>query len=378
MSLTTRTWSYCDDDGMAGNAWPFEGHFVVGGSGLYVTTDCLGRTLDSRTASYDLTIGLPQVDRTPDPYPPEIKRQLNMPDIPRWDLLPPAWTYGPRNSSERAEEESMMDPVWGGVLDDGRATGVYPESAKGNAVVLRCRFATTLKAADDQDFEATAQRFLGELDDFWTRFTSWVGILTGQDFVGLGGDPGGLTRTRPLYTWTADQNEQRADMNWRYFPPPNRGIPQRQLRLDELQMCAATAGNESPPAEWLLIRDARSLLGAGQNRRAIIDAATAAEVAMTALIDRHLAATDGPVRRALAEKYRALEGRESLLRLLKPGLLSDQLKRDLIYPRNRATHAGREFTDVQAEAAVSMATSIVERAHPLDSLLSPAISNTNS
>ncbi len=111
-------------------------------------------------------------------------------------------------------------------------------------------------------------------------------------------------------------------------------MPQRQLRVDELQMCATTAGRQSPPAEWLLIRDSRSLMRAGQNRRAIIDAGTAAEIAMTALIDKYLdgVGTDEPVKKALAEKYRALEGRESLLRTLQPGLLSDQLKRDLIWP----------------------------------------------
>lgn len=192
---------------MTDKVWPFEGHFVVGGSGLYVTTACLGQMVESSTASYDLTIGLPQVDRTPDPFPPGVRRQLQMDptDMPKWDLMPPIWTYGPRDSTERLEEEHMMDPVWGGVLDDGRAEVRYPEPASGDttAVVLRCRFATALKAADDDDgFDDAAQRFLGELDDYWTRFTSWVGILTGQDFVGLGGDPGGLTRTRPLFTWT--------------------------------------------------------------------------------------------------------------------------------------------------------------------------------
>ncbi|BCI84729.1 hypothetical protein MTY66_63540 (plasmid) [Mycolicibacterium sp. TY66] len=64
---------------MADKVWPFEGHFVVGGSGLYVTTGCLGQTVDSHTAGYDLTIGLPQVDRTPDPFPAEIRSQLNEP-----------------------------------------------------------------------------------------------------------------------------------------------------------------------------------------------------------------------------------------------------------------------------------------------------------
>ncbi|BBZ28101.1 hypothetical protein MMAD_23960 [Mycolicibacterium madagascariense] len=267
----------------------------------------------------------------------------------------------------------MTNPVWGGVMDDGRAKDVYPESARDYAVIYRCRFATTLTAENGGEFEAAAREFLGELDDYWTRFTSWVGILTGQDFVGLGGDPAGLTRTRPLFTWTGDKDGQRADVRWRSFHSPNRGVFQRQLQLDELQSCATLAGEQAPPAEWLLIRDARSLLGAGQNRRAIIDAGTAAELAMTALIDESLndAGTDERVRKALTDRYGALEGRQKLLRLLSPDILSAQLQRDLIEPRNRATHAGREFTDAQAAAAVSMATSIVEAARPLAGLLDP-------
>jgi hypothetical protein len=127
----------------------------------------------------------------------------------------------------------------------------------------------------------------------------------------------------------------------------------------------------APPAEWLFIRDARSLLNTGHNRRAVIDAATAAELAMTTLIDQYLATanTDEIVRTALVKRYSALEGRATLLRRLRSGLLSDQLQRDLIEPRNRATHSGHSLTNEQAQTAVDMAVDIVEEAHPLASLL---------
>jgi hypothetical protein len=188
-------WVADDDpsgDDMA-KEWPLEGHFVVGGSGLYVKTDCLGHTFTSHTAGYDLTIGLPRVDTRPDPIPPEIRRRLGEPAIPNMELIPPAWAYGPTDEGERAEEE-QISPAWGGVLNDGRAEKVYPESARDSAVVYRCRFYTTLTASDGEEFEAAAEGFLSELDDWWTRFTSWVGILTSQDFVGLGGHPGGMTQ----------------------------------------------------------------------------------------------------------------------------------------------------------------------------------------
>jgi len=91
---------------------------------------------------------------------------------------------------------------------------------------------------------------------------------------------------------------------------------------------------------------------------------------MTTLIDKLLANanTDETLKKALMERYRALEGRAALLRL-RSGLLSDQLRRDLIEPRNRAAHGGQSLTDEQAQAAVTMATDIVQEAYPLADLL---------
>jgi hypothetical protein len=86
---------------MAANVWPFEGHFVVGGSGLYVAVGCLGQTVESRTGGYEVTIGLPQVDTTPDPYPPEVRRQL---DAPRGGLL-----HAVRDSAIMTGSASIID-----------------------------------------------------------------------------------------------------------------------------------------------------------------------------------------------------------------------------------------------------------------------------
>jgi hypothetical protein len=356
--------------------WPLEGHFVVGGSGLYVSNHCLGRAFTSRTASHELTIGLPQVER-PYPIPPEIRRQLGEPDIPDSKLIPPAWAYPPQDKGERAEEEHIS-PVWGAVLDDGRARTVYPESTRDSAVVYRCRFYTTLTASNGEEFEAAADVFLSELDEWWTRFTSWVEILTWQDFVGLGGHPGGMIRSYPLFTWTSDASGQRANRQWRVYAPPNQGSPMSKLQLSDFEACIAATGNQDPPPEWLFIRDARSLLRAGQPRRAILDAGTAAELAMAALIDKHLDDTnaDEGVRKGIVKGYRNLGAKRSLLALLRPGLLSDRVQPDLIdkrdtaiHGRSKAGHGWDEVTSEQAQTALEIATDIVELAHPLASLL---------
>lgn len=372
------------DDAPSGDQakeWPFEGHFVVGGQGLYVTTGCLGRTFTSRTASYDLAIGLPQVDARPDPIPPELRRRLGEPAIPKWDLIPPAWHYGPTDERERVEEEHIS-PVWGGVLDDGSAKTVYPESARDSAVVYRCGFYTTLAVADGGDeFEAVARDFLSELDDWWTRFTSWVGILTSQDFVGLGGQPGGMTRSYPLLTWTSDASGQRAGTAWRQYASPNQGVPTSKLVLSDLEECIAATSNQAViPEDWLFIRDARSLLKAGQPRRAVLDAGTAAELAMTTLIDSYLDGADATEEMgdAFTRGWGNLGAKKELLKILQPGLLSGvpSVQTDLIDLRNTASHGrskgGRRWDQItldQARAAVEIATKIVELAHPLANLL---------
>jgi hypothetical protein len=102
--------------------WPVEGHLLVPGSGLVVRTDCLGRSFTSRVTprinssapSYDLTIGLPQLD--PGSTPPGL-------------LIPPEWTVGLSDESERDDEATH----WGVTRRDGDS-----------AVVFRCRFYTTL------------------------------------------------------------------------------------------------------------------------------------------------------------------------------------------------------------------------------------------
>ncbi len=324
--------------------WPLEGHLIVGGSGLFVTTDCLGRAFASRTASYDLTIGLPQLDPGSTSY---------------GRLLPPEWTIGPSDERERANERDAID--WG---------IAYTDTAQ--AVVVRCRFYTTLTASDDKEFICAEETFMDELMDWWTNFTSWLDLLASQDLKKLGRSTRRGITGPDLEAWTSDSHGRRAE-KYEFSPNERRASKMfRFLELRDLEACVTAAGNQDPPpADWLFIRDARSLLNGRENRRAVIDAATAAELAMTTLIDQYLATsnTDEPVRTALVNRYKALEGRAALLRRLRSRFLSDQLQRDLIEPRNVATHRGNSLTDAQAQTAVDMAADIVEKAYPLASLL---------
>lgn len=351
--------------------WPLEGYFECGGQGLFVTPDCLGREFASRTANYPFTISLPRLGANA-------------------RMRPPNWTYDPADEVEAHDVD--MDPgddedtlremyFWGYVGPNMTAVlvqamyqmmGRPPDDFKGDsdARVVRCRFYTELAASNKEEFQAAAQSFAVELQDWWKRFTSWVSILTSQDFAQVGAAIG-LLHEWGVTAWTSGPDGQRVPTEplglWR--ADFKKKTP---LELDSLQACVTVAGNqEPPPAEWLLIRDARSFLSQGENRRAVIDAATGAELAMTTLIDRFLDDANAlePLRKALARSSTNLGGKKAVLNLLRPGLVPQRVQDDLINKRNGASHHGKEYSEQEAQAAVDIATVIVESAYPLDSLL---------
>lgn len=348
--------------------WPLEGHFVIGGAwGLQLHTECLGATFTSRTANHDLEIGLPR--QAPKPNVPKQFRHLLGP--PNLDLTPPKWMFEPANEEER-QEENHVSPVWGSGDDSDEDTVVYPPSAKYHALVYRCRFYTTVEASNERDFQTAASAFLGELDDWWNRFTDWVGVVAGQDFIGLGGYMRPGTTAGAIRTWTGDAHGNRIGQGIESrFPPPRYGIPPAKLSLEDMRRCVAVTGRQTPPAEWILIRDARLLLNAGHIRRAVLDAGTAAELAMTALVDEYLADANAlePLRTAIAKGYNNLGAKHALFKLLRPGLLPQQTQPDLIDKRNTASHGGDQITVDEAIEAIQIATTIVDAAHSLDDLL---------
>jgi hypothetical protein len=339
------------EEGHMPKEWPLEGRFECGGGGrgITLTADCLGREFTSRTANHDFTIGLPRLDT-------RIQR------VGR--LRAPKWTYG---LGPGVKDES--EPLTWGVTNYKQALKLGSDAVL--ATLFYFRFYTSLTGSTDEELDAAAQDFVTELEDWRMHFASWVGILTSQDLVGLGGDTHPFTLPS-IWTWTSNADGKRARCEeWEFDTHRNPQIEEKPLGLRDLQACVTATGNHgAPPTEWLFIRDARSLLSGGQNRRAVIDAATAAELAMTTLIDTYLATidTDETVRTALMKRYSALEGRAALLRRLRSEVLSAQLQRDLIEPRNRATHGGHSLTAEQARTAVDMAIDIVEEAYPLASL----------
>lgn len=363
-----------DDGRMTGEAplgneaaaeWTLEGHFFVGGSGLYVHRNCVGQTFTARTANYTFILGLPQLDTGPED---------------RSVLVPPEWTCGPGDKNEQQFERNQI--TWGSAPSKPGNT-VIPASAQDTAIVYRARFSTAVAGTQWRDVLTTAaDDFLNELDAWWTRFTSWVGVLTAQDFVGLAGYAGQGIRSARVDMWAGNASGQRVGQGYRSnLHPPL--MPVTVLGLNDLCACVTAASvPEGPPEEWLFIRDARSLLSGGERRRAILDAGTAAELAMTTLIDTYLddVGADEGTRAAITRGYGNLGAKRELLSIFRPNLLSTRVQPDLIEKRNTAIHgrtkAGHSWEDItfeQAQTVVEIATEIVKLAHPLTRLLPGAL-----
>jgi hypothetical protein len=67
------------------------------------------------------------------------------------------------------------------VVDAVAAAGVTP-----NAEVRQCIVATTVEAGNDEQFRTAAKVVADGLAVWWPSVTDWLGVLTVQDFVGLG------------------------------------------------------------------------------------------------------------------------------------------------------------------------------------------------
>ena len=96
----------------------------------------------------------------------------------------------------------------------------------------------------------------------------------------------------------------------------------------------------------------------------MLDAGSAAELALTKLIVDQFGDMSAPAQNALLDKYRTLGGRGDLFRRL-GGELPDDFAPGLVRPRNAATHEGAQLSLQQSEEAERIASMIVERSTPL-------------
>lgn len=329
-----------------------EGHFTCG-PGLLISIECLSHSYQSRTSNHEVEISLPTLRAN-------------------WQegfLDPPAWTY--KQFRETDQEAILADSKfeWGvtvGYQDNSDGTQ-SPEFAR----VRRWRFQTTIAAtANKFVYVAARGKFIEELEAWWMLLSNWVSVLTRQDLVLIGKSGSGI-RFGPIVNWNGDSDGLCVNGSRETSIPV---ASDQGLEVTDHQTLLAcmklAADGKKPPDEWIFIRDARSLINAHQYRRAVIDAGTAAELAMTALIDGKLTNMNFLEREKLLEKHRGLWELSNLMIERGAGIRPDRLQKDLVEPRNDAAHDGAKLSGTKAEAAVAVAVALVEQLHPLQGLTS--------
>jgi hypothetical protein len=326
-------------------AWPVEGHFKCG-DGFLITPDCLGQTFQSHTGSHALSLTLPTINTDTDAG---------------W-LRRPTWKFAREGEDRSAVPQDGFD--WGSVAGGNKDAPIY-------AFVLQCVVHSELIAANEDQFHNTAREFGDELASWWTLVCDWLDVLTLQDFTSLGRSQRSILNDS-IQMWSGDVDGiRRAGISYQVMT----GVMRWVEVLDRQQLQAAmdlATTRRSPESEWLLLRDARSLLNAGEYRRAVIDACTAAELAAIALIDRAFAA-DGTTqveRKRDFDNHRGLSKLKSLHKKRQAaGRLPRRLVEDVAAPRNRAAHRGEALSDVHVKTAIATAAEVVDIAYPLNSIV---------
>jgi hypothetical protein len=130
-----------------------------------------------------------------------------------------------------------------------------------------------------------------------------------------------------------------------------------------------------PPAERLLLSDAWAQLEQESMRRAVLDAATAAEIALTQILDHQLRGLPPAVANLIRREARQLGPLARALGALGVDLPEVQ---ELAEVRNQAIHRGRHPSPEEGRAAFLLVRDLVERARPLSDLLAGPVGSSEA
>ncbi len=315
-----------------------EGHIACG-AGVPVSADCVSQSFYTKTKSFDLAVTLPRFDY----------------DL---RLVAPEWQATATTPAALKEQEE--DFKWGTITgwENAPDGSQLPIMAR----IDRWRIELLIELVPGTPFRTAAWSAMREIDDWWELFRSWLEIITSLNVSKR--QASGDIRSEPIWIWDSSDFATRHDASIaRSWPIHNQpGAPVDRTTLEACMRLAADG--QPPPAMWLFIRDARALIDSGDYRRAVIDAVTAAELAMTEILDQDLATTGSVLSNALLDRSRTLEGRARLMKELGAGSVPETFKNDLQVPRNKAAHGGVPQTLADATKALAVATNLVEQAEP--------------
>jgi hypothetical protein len=282
------------------------------------------------------------------PARPDIER-----GIANFLAPPPDWLATPREAEDHWGSHYRHDALGGkDVVAIKRLT--FAVHAKSRLVdpVIRSEWGP----------ELLAQEILHNIDTWWENVRAWLEIATNQRLAQIGHeDSDWLNPHTRTSIWMVDESGQRDELKvgGTVLRGPDRVIA---VSPEILRDCVALA-TTPPPLAWSLLRDARALHDAGQLRRAVIDAATAAELAATKRIDELLVGELNPRDQTRLRQARTLGGKATTL-----DAVGEQIPQNLdvlVTARNNAVHEGIDVAYRDWEGPFGAALEFVERIFPL-------------
>lgn len=323
-----------------------EGRFFNCPEGLVVAAKCLGQTYNTVIGEQPLAVTLPSL-----PEMTDAKDTLS-------HLVAPERHY---EYPSRPHDTKPID--WGYVT---YAKGGEPQSA----LINELHYTFEVTGTDEAVSEACAG-IESDLATWWERMSMWLDTYTQLDLL-RHGHRGVLRLGQRFLAYTRHDDGTERPVSWMsttiVSPPRMIEVPDSAI----LARCFDRAGAGAVlPTEWQYLRGARSWLNAGQTRRAVIDACTAAEIALANQVHHLLSATDEVVIRELLMRCNGIADVAKLARAIggKEATASrKQVEEQLASVRNRAVHAGYEPEHEEASQALKAATDVVERVLPRESL----------
>jgi hypothetical protein len=287
----------------------------------------------------------------------------------RFDVLAPA-------QASDAAADVVVPPPLPLVADDDEALAASPwvmnygAFTDGPAVAL-CRVgivaplenAERLRAApwNEGSRRAVVHDALAHGVEAWfDAVRSWIEVLTGQD----------LDHRHPVHDATLHGHGLTLWDGGALSPPGLLTLTTPTVNPLDLSgwrsVLARVAGGAAPPAEHLLARDARAAAVRRETRKAVLDAAAAAELVLNGLLAQELARLPDATRSAVQAEHRTLGRLVDLLAKARPDVAErhDDLKH-LTALRNRAAHRGAAPDYSDAVRAVDTAIGLVLRHVPV-------------
>lgn len=260
------------------------------------------------------------------------------------------------------DDEALGESPW--VMNYGAFTDGPAVALCRVGIAARVDSAESLTAArwNEGSPRAVVHDALAHRVEVWfDAVRSWVEVLTGQD----------LNHRHPVYDATLHGHGLKLWDGSALAPPGLLTLTTPAVNPLNLSgwtsVLARVAEGAEPPAEHLLARDARAAAVRRETRKAVLDAAAAAELVLNGLLAHELTGLPDTTRSAIQAEHRTLGRLVDLLARARPDVADrrDDLKH-LTTVRNRAAHRGTAPDYDDAVRAVDTATELTLLHVPLD------------